>query len=64
MINELQQNRQELERELQQTVRAFFEANDQHPDSVSIQMHLNNKQQSGSAAIHILVKEGVSNLTQ
>jgi hypothetical protein len=40
MIAVLAANKQELENELRERVQAFFEANDEAPESVSIEMKL------------------------
>lgn len=55
MIKQLAANQQALEKELRQCVLAFFEANNEPPDSVSIEMKLAGTGQDNR--IHILVKE-------
>ena len=55
MIKQLAANQRALEKELRQRVLAFFEANAESPDSVSIEMKLAGTGQDNR--IHILVKE-------
>jgi len=58
MIDTLAIHKKELEKELRERVQAFFEANDEAPESVSIEMKLTKSDQdNGSSAIHILVKD-------
>lgn len=61
MIQILAENKQALEKELQERVLAFFKANQKAPQSVSIEMALNESEQSTeSSSIHILVKDTCS----
>lgn len=55
MIKQLAANQRALEKELRQRVQAFFEANDESPESVSIEMKLAGVGRDNR--IHILVKE-------
>lgn len=58
MIQVLANNKQALEKELQERVSAFFKANDEVPQSVFIEMDFNETGQSTeSSTIHILVKD-------
>jgi len=58
MIKILASKKSELEKELRERVQAFFEANDKTPQSVYIEMALNESEQSMElSTIHILVKD-------
>ena len=55
MIKILATHQRELEAELRERVQAFFEANNEAPESVSIEMKLAEPSQDNH--IHILIKE-------
>lgn len=58
MIEALAAHKQELENELRERVRAFFETNNESPESVSIEMKLTQPEQTnGLSTIKILVKD-------
>ena len=58
MIKILAENKQELEKELRERVQAFFEANNESPESVSIEMAFNEVEQGLEAStIQIHVKD-------
>lgn len=58
MIEVLSAHKQELKKELQERVQAFFEANNETPESVSIEMKLSDStEKNGLSTIHILVKD-------
>ena len=60
MIKVLAENRQALEKELRERVQAFFKANNEAPESVSIEMAFNESGHSlESSTIEILVKDSV-----
>ena len=60
MIEVLAENRQALEKELRERVQAFFKANNEAPESVSIEMAFNESGRSlESSTIEILVKDSV-----
>lgn len=64
MIAVLAANKQELENELRERVQAFFEANDEALESVSIEMKLIEPSEgSDLSTIHILVKEAFTGAT-
>ena len=64
MIEVLATHQRELEKELRERVQAFFEANDEAPDSVSIEMKLTGHDQvNGLSTIHILVKDACTGAT-
>lgn len=59
MIEALSAHKQELENELRERVQAFFETNNESPESVSIEMKLTKPEQTnGISTIKILVKDG------
>lgn len=64
MIEVLAAHRQELEKELRERVQAFFEKNDEAPESISIEMKLTEAdQKGGSSSIHILVRDASTGIT-
>ena len=56
MVEILAAHKRELEIELRKRIQAFFEANDEPPESVSIEMELSGSGES-LPTIHILVKD-------
>jgi hypothetical protein len=64
MIEVLAAHQQELTKELEARVQAFFAANDEAPESVSIEMKLSEpKQLNDVSTIHILVKDTCTGAT-
>jgi len=64
MIEKLIAHKRELERELQERVQAFFEANDVAPNSVSIEMKLTDPAHGSQlSTIYILVKDACTGET-
>jgi len=64
MIEILAAHKRELENELRERVQAFFEANDETPESVSIEMKLAAPGKDNHlSTIHILVKDACSGTT-
>lgn len=64
MIEVLAAHKYELANELQARVQAFFAANDEAPDSVSIEMKLTEAEQdNGVSTIHIVVKDSCTGTT-
>lgn len=64
MIEVLAAHRRELEKELRERILAFFAANDETPESVSIEMRLDKSdQETGLSTIHILVKDACTGMT-
>ena len=64
MIEVLAAHRKELEKELRERVQAFFEKNDEAPESISIEMKLTEAdQKDGSSSIHILVRDASTDIT-
>lgn len=64
MIEVLAAHKRELEKELRERVQAFFEVNDETPESVSIEMKLTTPEHSDElSTIHILVKDACSGAT-
>ena len=60
LIKILAKNKQELEKELRERVKAFFIANNETPESVSIKMDFNESGQNlESPTIQIHVKDSV-----
>ena len=64
MIEVLAAHQQEITKELEARVQAFFAANDEAPESVSIEMKLmESAQVNGVSTIHILVKDACTGAT-
>lgn len=64
MIEVLAKHKWELECELRERVQAFFEANNEAPESVSIEMKLNKSgKNNGLSTIQILVKDSCTGET-
>lgn len=64
MVEVLAAHRRELEIELQERVRAFFEGNDNALESVSIEMKLTGAEGDNNlSTIHILVKDACTSTT-
>lgn len=64
MIEVLTAHQQQLTHELQECVQAFFAANNEAPESVSIEMKLSEpKQVNDVSTIHILVKDACTGAT-
>ena len=58
MVEVLAANKQALEIELRERIQKFFEANNEVPESVSIQMNLAESEEENSISkINILVKD-------
>lgn len=58
MVEILAAHKQELEIELRERIQAFFEANNEAPESVSIEMELaGSGEEEKLSTIHILVKD-------
>lgn len=58
MVEVLAANKQALETELRERIQKFFEANNEVPESVSIQMNLAESEEENSISkINILVKD-------
>jgi hypothetical protein len=64
MIEVLAAHKQELTKELQERVQAFFAAYNEAPENVSIKMKLTEPDQAnGVSTIHILVKDACTGVT-
>ena len=64
MIEVLAAHKYELTKELRERIQAFFTANDEAPDSVSIEMKLTEaEQENGVSTIHIIVKDSCTGTT-
>lgn len=64
MVNILAAHKRELETELREKIQAFFEANNETPESVSITMKLGELGEANSlSTIDILIKDACAGST-
>ena len=62
MVHILASHKQELENELQERIQAFFEANDETPASISVNMKmLHSESAENMPTIRIHIKDALSN---
>ena len=62
MVHILAARKRELENELRERIQAFFEANDETPESVSVNMNmLDFEQAENMPTIRIHIKDALSN---
>jgi len=60
MVHMLTARKRELENELRERVQAFFEANNETPESISISMALSGSEQEDLSTIRIHIKDALS----